>query len=465
MGFSCENIFFSPSLPQENFRSQTDLPRRAIDGAAFGECFTARQIFPRGWARLAPPRAPFYPRGMLTFVDVEEARERIREQIYISPFPRSETISAMTGNSVFFKLENLQLTGSFKERGALNRLLTLTPEEARRGVIAASAGNHGMAVAYHSRRLNIAATVVMPVTAPLIKVTRVRQYGAQSVLSGNDYDGALAEALRLSNERKLTFISAFNDPWIVAGQGSIGIELYEQNPDLDAVIVPVGGGGLIAGIALALKTLLPKVRIIGVQAEAVPSMKRALESGAPLQLPAAMTIADGIAVRAVGATPLELVQRYVDEIVTVNEREIANAVLLLLEIEKTVAEGAAAVPLAALINKKLSLTNKNIGLIVSGGNIDMNLISRIIETGLIQDGRLGRFSVVISDRPGSLARLAQRVAELGANILQITHSRGFGEMAIGETEVELILETAGKEHIQRIYETLLADQFKIKNDP
>ena len=401
---------------------------------------------------------------MLSFVDIEEARERIKDQIYLSPFPHSETISRMTGNKVFFKLENLQLTGSFKERGALNRLLTLTPEEAQRGVIAASAGNHGMAVAYHSRRLNIASTIVMPVSAPLIKVTRVRQYGATSVLSGHDYDSALAEALRLSEERKLTFISAFNDPWIVAGQGTIGLELYEQNPDLDAVVVPVGGGGLIAGVALALKTLIPKIRIIGVQAEAVPSMKAALANGAPAQIPPATTIADGIAVRAVGATPFELVKSYVDEIVTVSEREIANAVLLLLEIEKTVAEGAAAVPLAALINKKLSLANKNIGLIVSGGNIDMNLISRIIETGLIQDGRLGRFSIVISDRPGSLARLAQRVADLGANILQISHSRGFGEMAIGETEVELILETAGADHIERIYAALSADKFKIKNE-
>ena len=401
---------------------------------------------------------------MISFVDIEEARERIKDQIYLSPFPHSETISRMTGNTVFFKLENLQLTGSFKERGALNRLLTLTPEEAQRGVIAASAGNHGMAVAYHSRRLNIASTIVMPVSAPLIKVTRVRQYGATSVLSGHDYDSALAEALRLSEERKLTFVSAFNDPWIVAGQGTIGLELYEQNPDLDAVVVPVGGGGLIAGVALALKTLMPKIRIIGVQAEAVPSMKAALANGAPAQIPPATTIADGIAVRAVGATPFELVKSYVDEIVTVSEREIANAVLLLLEIEKTVAEGAAAVPLAALINKKLSLANKNIGLIVSGGNIDMNLISRIIETGLIQDGRLGRFSIVISDRPGSLARLAQRVADLGANILQISHSRGFGEMAIGETEVELILETAGADHIERIYAALSADKFKIKNE-
>ena len=407
----------------------------------------------------------FYPDKMIAFVDIEEARERIKEQIYLSPFPHSETISRMTGSKVFFKLENLQLTGSFKERGALNRLLTLTPEETQRGVIAASAGNHGMAVAYHSRRLNIAATIVMPVTAPLIKVTRVRQYGAEGTLCGNDYDAALAEALRLSKERGLTFISAFDDPWIVAGQGTIGLELYEQNPDLEVVVVPVGGGGLIAGIGLAIKTLLPKVRVIGVQAEAVPSMKVALAEGTPKQLPPATTIADGIAVRAVGATPLELVKSFVDEIVTVSEGEIANAVLSLLEIEKTVAEGAAAVPLAALLNKKIAGAGKNLGLIVSGGNIDMNLIARIIETGLIQDGRLGRFAVVISDRPGSLARLATRVADLGANILQISHSRGFGEMAIGETEVELILETAGAEHIGRIYETLLKDKFKIKNDP
>jgi len=400
---------------------------------------------------------------MISFVDIEEARERIREQIYFSPFPSSETISQMTGNRIFFKLENLQITGSFKERGALNRLLTLTGEEARQGVIAASAGNHGMAVAYHSRRLNLDATIVMPISAPLIKVTRVRQYGAETLLHGNDYDAAYAEAMRLSRPSGPCFISAFDDPWVIAGQGTIGIELYEQNPDLEVAVVPVGGGGLIAGIALALKTLLPKIRIIGVQAEAVSSMKVALEQGAPALLAPATTIADGIAVRAVGALPFELVRRYVDEIVTVNEREIANAVLLLLEIEKTVAEGAAAVPLAALVNKKISVTGKNVGLVVSGGNIDMNLISRIIETGLVQDGRLSRFAIVISDRPGSLARLAQRVADLGANILQITHSRGFGQMAIGETEVELILETAGPEHIARIYSALTADKFKINS--
>jgi len=401
---------------------------------------------------------------MITFVDIEEARERIKEQIYLSPFPCSETVSRMTGNRVFFKLENLQMTGSFKERGALNRLLTLAPEQTQRGVITASAGNHGMAIAFQSQRLNTAATIVMPLTAPLIKIARVRQYGAQSILHGNDYDSALAEALRLSQESRLTFISPFDDPFIVAGQGTIGLELYEQNPDLEAVIVPVGGGGLIAGIALALKTLKPKIRVIGVQAEAVPSMQAALKNGKPVQVPPATTIADGIAVRAVGATPLELVRRYVDEIVTVSEGEIANAVLLLLEIEKTVAEGAAATALAAVMNKKVSLIKKSVGLIVSGGNIDMNLISRIIEKGLIQDGRLSRISVMISDRPGSLARLSQRVAELGANILQIGQTRGFGAMAIGETEVELILETTGAEHIERIHRALQAENFKTRKE-
>ncbi|MGH7886709.1 MAG: threonine ammonia-lyase [Candidatus Binatia bacterium] len=399
---------------------------------------------------------------MISFVDVEEARERIKDQIYLSPLPYSETLSRMTGNRVFCKLENLQITGSFKERGALNRLLTLSAEEARRGVVAASAGNHGMALAFHSQRLNIAATIVMPLFAPLIKVSRVRQYGARGLLRGNDYDTALGEAQRLSAEEGLTFISAFNDPWIVAGQGTIGLELYEQNPDLDAVIVPVGGGGLIAGIALALKALNPKIRIIGVQSEALPSMQAALAKGEPTRLAPALTIADGIAVRRVGETPFALVKEFVDEIVTVNEGEIANAVLLLLEIEKTVAEGAAAVPLAALVNKKVSLSGQNIGLIVSGGNIDMNLIARIIEKGLIQDGRLSRLNVVLVDRPGSLVRLTRCVADLGANILHVNQSRGFGHMAIGESEVELTLETTGAEHIQRLRSELDKNGFRVR---
>ena len=399
---------------------------------------------------------------MLNFIDVEEARRRIRDQIYLSPLSYSETISRMSSSKVFFKLDNLQLTGSFKERGALNRLLTLTPDAAKRGVIAASAGNHGMAVAFHSRRLNVESTIVMPVHAPVIKVGRVRLYGAHTVLHGEDYDSAFTEAQRLSQERGLTFLHAFNDPIIVAGQGTIALELYEQNPHLDAVIVPVGGGGLIAGIALVLKNLNPQTRIIGVQAEAIPSMKAALERGAPILLAPATTIADGIAVRKVGETALEVVKKHVDEIVTVSEGEIANAVLLLLEIEKTVAEGAAATPLTALINKKVDLADKNIALIVSGGNIDVNLISRIIEKGLIQDGRLSRFSVVISDRPGNLARLSQRIADLDANILQVGQSRGFGRIAIDQTEVELVVETAGLDHVERIRNQLTKDGFQVR---
>ncbi len=397
---------------------------------------------------------------MITFKDIEAARERIRNTIYHSPCAYSETISQMTGNTVFFKLENLQMTGSFKERGALNRLLVLSKEDAKRGVIAASAGNHGMAVAFHCQRLGIPATVVMPVHAPLIKVTSVQRYGGRTRLYGSDYDAAFDEAQRLGGQEGLNFIHAFNDPWVVSGQGTLGLELHEQSLELDAVIVPVGGGGLIAGIALALKRLQPTIRIIGVQAEQAPSMRAALDKGKVVQLPPTATIADGIAVRAVGEIPFELVQKHVDEIVTVDEGEIAKAVMLLLEIEKTVAEGAAAVPLAALFNRKIALKGKRVVLIVSGGNIDMNLISRIIEKGLIQDGRLARLSVVIPDRPGQLSRVSQRIGQEGANILQIQHVRGFGEMAVGETEVEMILETTGRDHIHRIIEILRGEGFR-----
>jgi threonine dehydratase len=337
--------------------------------------------------------------------------------------------------------------------------MALSKEEAKRGVIAASAGNHGMALAFHSQRLGIPSTIVMPVLAPLIKVTSVRRYGGHTRLFGSDYDAAFDEAYRLSSQEGLIFIHAFNDPWVVSGQGTLGLELHEQVPELDAVIVPVGGGGLIAGVALALKRLKPRIRIIGVQAEQAPAMRAALDKGEVVHLPPAATIADGIAIRAVGEIPLELVQKHVDEIVTVNEGEIANAVMLLLEIEKTVAEGAAAVPLAALVNRKIALNGKRVALIVSGGNIDLNLISRIIEKGLIQDGRLARLSAVIPDRPGYLSRLTQRIAQEGVNILHIQHVRGFGEMAVGETEVELIIETTGQDHIRRIIEILKGEGY------
>lgn len=402
---------------------------------------------------------------MISLQDIVAARERIGSQIYFSLCAYSETISRMTDNRVFFKLDNLQMTGSFKERGALNRLLTLSQDEAKRGVIAASAGNHGMAVAFHSQRLGIPSTIVMPVHAPLIKVTWVQRYGARTKLYGADYDAAFDEAKRLSDEEGLVLIHSFDDPWIVAGQGSLGIELNEQNPELDTVLVPVGGGGLIAGIAVALKELNPRIQIIGVQSEQVPAMRVALEKGEVVHLPPATTIADGIAVRAVGEIPLQIVKKHVDDVVTVSEGEIANAVLLFLEIEKTVVEGAAAAPLAALVSRKIALNGKKVALIVSGGNIDMNLISRIIEKGLIQDGRLAKISVILVDRPGALARLTQVIGKERANILQIEHVRGFGEMAIGETQVELILETTGQNHVHRLHEALREGGFRISPDP
>jgi len=398
---------------------------------------------------------------MIGLADIQQARERIRGRIYTSPCAASETISRMTGSRVFVKLENLQMTGSFKERGALNKLATLSPDEAKRGVITASAGNHGMAVAFHTQRLGIKATVVMPTQAPLIKVTQVRGYGAEARLFGEDYDASFAEAEKLARERNLVYIHPFNDALIIAGQGTVGLELHEQNPDLDAVIVPVGGGGLIAGIALALKELNPKTRVIGVQCEHVPSMKAALEKGRPVQVPPARTIADGISVRAVGEIPFEIARRYMDEIVTVGEGEIAQAVLQLLEIEKTVAEGAAAVGLAALVHKKVSLPGKNVAVVISGGNIDVNLISRIIEKGLVEDGRLAEISVILPDRPGSLARLAACVAGQGANVLSAEHGRGFADVAIGETQIRFVIETTGREHIEQIRATLKKEGFRL----
>ena len=387
---------------------------------------------------------------MVTLADVHAARARIGASIYNSPCAYSETISRMAGARVFFKLDNLQMTGSFKERGALNKLLTLGSEERNNGVIAASAGNHGLAVAFHAQKLGIPATIVMPRFAPLIKVSSARRYGAEVILAGMDFDEALTEARRLQSERSSLFIPAFNDPAVIAGQGTLGLELLEQGNSFDAVIIPVGGGGLSGGIALALKESGFRGQVIGVQAERVPGMKAALEAGVPTPIQRASTIADGIAVRRVGEHTLPLAQRYIDTVVTVSEAEIARAILLLLETEKTVVEGAAATTLAALLNRPLGLNGKTVILVISGGNIDMNVISRVIEKGLVQEGRLTRISLIIPDRPGALARVSTLVADQGANILEIIHTRGFSRAEIGESEITLTLETSGEDHITQV---------------
>ncbi|HXG18841.1 MAG TPA: threonine ammonia-lyase [Methylomirabilota bacterium] len=398
---------------------------------------------------------------MITLADIHAARARIRGIIYESPCAYSETTSQLTGARVFFKLDNLQMTGSFKERGALNKLLSLTEDERQRGVIAASAGNHGLAVAFHAHRLGIPAAIVMPRFAPLVKVSSARRYGAEVILAGADFDEALAEALRLQRERGSVFIPAFNDPAVIAGQGTLGLELLEQTPDFAAVIAPVGGGGLIGGVALALKESGFLGRVIGVQAERIASMQAALAAGAPTSLPPATTIADGIAVRRVGDLTLPLVQQYVDEIVTVSEAELAHAILVLLENEKTVVEGAAATTLAALLSRPLHLAGQAVVLILSGGNIDVNVIARVIEKGLVQEGRLTRLSLIVTDRPGALARVSTLVADQGANIQEIVHTRGFSRAEIGESEITLTLETLGPQHIAEVIAALRAAGYQV----
>src|SRR5213594_4900505 len=401
---------------------------------------------------------------MVTLAEVQAARARIGAAIYYSPCAYSETVSRLAGARVFFKLDNLQMTGSFKERGALNKLLSLSPDERQKGVIAASAGNHGLAVAFHAQRLGVPATIVMPEYAPLIKVTSARRYGAEVILHGINFDDAYERARAIAAECGRIFVHPFDDTRVIAGQGTLGLELLEQLPDVEAVLVPVGGGGLIGGVALAIKAKRPDVRVIGVQSAALPAMSRSLERGERLRVQAAPTIADGIAVRQVGELTLALARQWVDRVVTVDEEELANAVLLLLEIEKTVVEGAGAAPLAALLNRRLDLEGRRVALVLSAGNIDVTMLARIIERGLVKDSRLVRLGVLLRDIPGALARLTALIAEERANILQILHDRAFSpHAAIGQTEVELTLETSGAEQIAAVKRRLEAAGYRVED--
>ncbi|SET33995.1 threonine ammonia-lyase [Stigmatella erecta] len=394
---------------------------------------------------------------MVTLQDILAARERIRGAIRPSPCPASDYFTERTRcSAVAFKMENLQRTGAFKERGALNKLLTLTPEEKARGVVAASAGNHAQGLAYHARRLGVKATIVMPERTPLIKVSRTRDdYEARVVLKGANFDEAHAEALRIQAQENLVFVHPFNDPHVIAGQGTIGLELLEQVPFVDLVLVPIGGGGLISGVACALKETNPRIQVIGVQAASIASMKSSLEAGQVTELAPGATIAEGIAVRKPGDLTFPMVRKYVDEIVTVDEEEIANAILLLLEQEKSVVEGAGAVGLAALVNGHVPrAVGRNAVVLLCGGNIDMNVISRIIERGLVKAGRLVRLEVSMPDRPGMLARLTAQVAEQRANVVEIHHNRAFSKTGLGEAMVGLTLETTGRAHIQELIAAL-----------
>ncbi len=388
---------------------------------------------------------------MVTLKDIQAARERLGRAIYHTPCPVSLTLSRLCGCQTYFKLENLQMTGSFKERGALNKLLQLTETERRAGVIAASAGNHAQGVAYHATRLGIRSTIVMPKPTPLIKVSNTRDLGGEVILHGANYDEALALARQLAAEQGLTFVHAFDDEMIIAGQGTIGLELLEEETAFDAVIVPIGGGGLISGIAVAMKESRPDIRIIGVEPAHYASMKAAMESGHPVEIAVQPTIADGLAVRRVGERTLEIAQHYVDEIVTVTEGEIASAILKLIEIEKTVVEGAGATSLAAaLFHKVRGLEGKNVAMIICGGNIDPTLLAKIIERGLAKDGRMFRLRALVRDRPGELARICQIVAETGGNILEVEHNRAFASLEVGGVEIDLTLEARGHDHVKQL---------------
>lgn len=390
----------------------------------------------------------------MTAASIAEARARIRPHLFESPLVFSETLSRLTGNSIYLKLENLQMTGSFKERGALNRLLTLTDAERSKGVIAASAGNHAQAVAYHASRRGIACEIWMPLETPLIKIFSTREHGAEVVLEGDHYDDACEGALRRSRQTGLTMIHPFDDAQVIAGQGTLGLEILEQRDDLEALVVPIGGGGLIAGIACAVKELRPNVQIIGVQTAALPSMQRAVDHGEPVQVEPRYTIADGIAVRRAGVRTLELIRRYVDRIVTVEEDEIARAILVLAEREKTVAEGAGAAALAALLSHKTGLRAQKTAVIVSGGNVDVNLLARILERGLVRDGRRIRLRVRLQDRPGTLERLAKSIAAQNANIIETFYNRQHYGVSLHETAIDMTLETRGEAHAQELLAAL-----------
>ena len=391
---------------------------------------------------------------------IEAAADRIKPAIYESPLVHSKMLSDLTGNAIYLKLENLQMTGSFKERGALNRILTMTDDEKRRGVIAASAGNHGQGVAFHAARRGISAQIWMPRSTPLIKLSATRAHGADVVLHGSSYDEAYEAAVERSLHRNATFVHAFDDEEVIAGQGTIGLEILAQNPALDVIVVPVGGGGLIAGVGCAVKERNPRVEVIGVQTSRLPSMKAALELEEPVNLPAASTLADGIAVRKAGTLTLPLVRKYVDHLVTVEEADIAAAILVLLEQEKTLAEGAGAIALAAMLQGRTGHKGKNIAVLVSGGNLDVNVLSRIIEQGMVRDGRRLRLRVRLPDYPGALEGLASVIAKASANIVETSYNRAHYGVSLSEAAIDITMETRGRDHASELLSTLMDSRYE-----
>ncbi len=395
----------------------------------------------------------------VTLADVHAAQERLAGQIARTPCLRSRTLSEITGAELWLKFENLQYTASFKERGALNRLAQLTPEQAAVGVVAMSAGNHAQGVAYHARRLGIPATIVMPRATPFVKVENTRRFGATVVLEGDGVEEAARHAWLLAEAHDLTFVHPFDDLAVVAGQGTLALEMLEAAPDLDVLVVPIGGGGLIGGIATAAKAIKPGIEVVGVEAALYPSVFRRLR-GLPA-MAGGPTIAEGIAVKEPGNLTYPIIERLVDDVVLVEESAIEAAVLQLLEIEKTVAEGAGAAGLAAVASYPERFHGRSVGLVLCGGNIDSRLLSAVILRGLVRTERLVRLRVGVPDSPGSLVRIATIVADQGGNIVDVIHQRAFSKLSVKQADVDLTVETRTAEHAGEIAAALEEGGFEV----
>ena len=401
-------------------------------------------------------------RPTVTLDDIRAAQTRIAGRVLRSPCPRSIPLSEATGADVFCKLDLLQRTGSFKERGACNALMMLDDAAKSRGVVAASAGNHALGLAYHGKLLGIPVTVVMPRFAPLVKVATCRRLGARVILEGDTFDDARRGAAEIADRDGLDRIHGFDDPRVIAGQGTMALEILEDVPDAAAIVVPTGGAGLLAGVAVAAKALRPDIRIVAVETAAAPSFSASLAAGRPTQVPIHPTLADGLAVGCVGEVSFPLAAPLVDQVVTVDEAELSLAVLRLLELEKTVVEGAAASALAALLgNRCPELAGRSTVLLLCGGNIDLTILDRVIDHGLVVDGRRWRFTARISDRPGGIARLTAAIAAGGASVREIVHDRAFSGADVFSTGVEVTVETAGHDHVVALARALEADGFAV----
>jgi len=398
---------------------------------------------------------------MIPFENIKKAHERIKDVVYRTPFAYAPILSQKVGNEIFLKKENLQTTGAFKLRGAFNKIASIPEEKRKKGVIAARAGNHAQGVAFSANYFNVPAIIVMPEATPLTKVTGVKEFGGEVVLAGNNYDEAYEYAVKLAEEKGLEFIHPFADDEVIAGQGTIGIEMLEQVPDLDYIIVPIGGGGLISGIASAAKQINPHIKVIGVTAEGAPAMRLSFLSGSVQDTTFVKTIADGIAVRDTNPKMYKLVKEVVDDIVEVDDEEIANAILFLMERQKVVVEGAGAVGVAALLHHKIKFTApKKVGVVLSGGNIDVTMINLIIEKGLLKSHRKMKLIITLVDKPGALQKLTEILAAEKANIVQIGYDRTDLNLAIGDANVTIALETRGLEHQEAIKRALHKNGYK-----